>query len=67
MEWRALHSQVIKINGKNDGNCMEFQVVTNCIEEVIVGNNHKFAEDYKAIHACIDCKGLYHSHLKKQV
>ena len=48
-EWRALQSQVMKVNGENKANHKEFQVVTNTIEEVIVSNNHKFAKDYKVM------------------
>ena len=66
-EWRALQLQVIKADGENEANCKEFQVVTNTIKEVIVGNNRKFAEDYKVIHAHIDHKGDDHIILKRWV
>ena len=42
-------------------------MVTNTIEEAIIGNNHKFAKDYEAIHAHINRKGSDHTILKKQV
>ena len=42
--------QVIKVDSENELNWKEFQMVTNTIEEVIVGNNHKFATDYKWTH-----------------
>ena len=53
-EWRALHSQVIKVNSENEANRKEFQTVTNTIKEAIVRNNIKFSEDYKRTHAHID-------------
>ena len=46
---------------------MEFQVVTNCIKEAIIGNNWKFAKDYKMIHACINHRREDHTNLKGQV
>ena len=66
-ECRTLHLQVIRINAENKGNHMETMMVTNHIEEAILGNNCKFTEDYKAIHACINCKAQDHTHLKKQI
>ena len=65
-EWWALQSQVIKVDGENEANHKEFQVVTNTIEEAIVGNN-QFAEDYEAIHAHINHKGSDHTMLKRWV
>ena len=53
-EWRALQSQVIKVDSKNKSNRKEFQMVMNTIEEAIIGNNCKFAKDYETTHAQID-------------
>ena len=51
---KALHLQIVQIETDNEGNCLETLVVTNWIEEAIIKNNHKFAEDYKAVHAYIN-------------
>ena len=66
-EWRALHSQIIQIETDNKGNCLETLVITNQIEEAIMENNCKFAEDYKVIHAHIDHRTNNYTNLKGKV